>query len=106
MITVTEKAAQKALQVRSEGGAENQPLRVAVRGGGCSGFTYDLYFDNAKETDNKFHFFGLDVVIDPMSAMYLGGTTIDYVEEFMQSGFKFTNPLVKSTCGCGSSFSV
>ena len=106
-IKVTEQAAKKALEIKA---AENIPaekvLRLRIQGGGCSGFSYDLYFDDAKPEDRRFSFFGLDVVVDEMSLMYLNGTEVDYVDGMMGSGFKFNNPNVKSTCGCGSSFSV
>ena len=82
-------------------------LRVGVRGGGCSGFQYALEFESTiRDTDEVLEFDGLKVAVDQMSAMYLEGVTIDYVETLEASGFKFENPGVKSTCGCGSSFSV
>ena len=71
-----------------------------------SGFSYDLYFDEVTEVDQRFVLAGVDVVVDEMSLMYLIGTEIDYVEGLQGAGFKFHNPNVKSTCGCGSSFSV
>ena len=75
-------------------------------GGGCSGFAYDLYFDQPQETDQVFESQGVKMLIDQMSMMYLAGTEVDYVESLQGSGFKFSNPNVKSTCGCGSSFSA
>jgi iron-sulfur cluster assembly accessory protein len=83
-------------------------LRVAVVGGGCSGFSYHMAFENAvnETSDNVYEFDGLKVMVDQMSEMYLDGVSIDYIETIEGSGFKFNNPNVKSTCGCGSSFSV
>jgi iron-sulfur cluster assembly accessory protein len=83
-------------------------LRVAVVGGGCSGFSYHMAFENQvnQNSDNVYEFDGLKVLVDQMSEMYLDGVQIDYIETVEGSGFKFNNPNVKSTCGCGSSFSV
>jgi iron-sulfur cluster assembly accessory protein len=83
-------------------------LRVAVVGGGCSGFSYHMAFENQvnENSDNVYEFDGLKVLVDQMSEMYLDGVSIDYLETLEGSGFKFINPNVKSTCGCGSSFSV
>ena len=82
-------------------------LRVAVRGGGCSGFEYSLDFDlERRETDHVLEYDGLTVFIDPVSARYLNGTVIDYVLGAGGSGFKFNNPQAAGTCGCGSSFSM
>jgi iron-sulfur cluster assembly accessory protein len=88
---------------------EPQPLglRLAVVGGGCSGFSYQMNFENeANPIDKTFDFDGLKVFVDQASLMYLKGTKVDYVESLAGSGFKFENPNVKSTCGCGSSFTV
>lgn len=82
-------------------------LRVGVVGGGCSGFQYSMAFENQPGMmDKVFTFDGLKVFIDATSLMYLNNCTVDYVETFEAAGFKFDNPNVKSTCGCGSSFSV
>src|SRR6266568_3772890 len=82
-------------------------LRVAVVGGGCSGFQYHMAFENqTSDADQIFEFDGLKVAVDQMSSMYLDGIEIDYIETLEGAGFKFNNPNVKSTCGCGSSFSV
>ena len=85
---------------------ESYALRLKVQGGGCSGFSYDLYFDQLAEGDRPFEVKGVKLICDEMSLMYLLGTEIDYVEGLHGAGFKFNNPNVKSTCGCGSSFSV
>jgi len=80
-------------------------LRVGLRGGGCAGFEYVLDFTGPKENDYIMNFDGVRVYLDPMSAMHLEGTKIDYVTSLMGMGFKFINPNAKKTCGCGSSFS-
>jgi iron-sulfur cluster assembly accessory protein len=82
-------------------------LRIGVVGGGCSGFQYSMSFENqAGMMDKIVKFEDLKVFVDATSAMYLNGCTVDYVETLEAAGFKFENPQVKSTCGCGSSFSV
>jgi iron-sulfur cluster assembly accessory protein len=82
-------------------------LRIGVVGGGCSGFQYSMSFENAAGMmDKVVRFDDLKVFVDATSAMYLNGCTVDYVETLEAAGFKFENPQVKSTCGCGSSFSV
>lgn len=107
MLNLTEKAAEKVKEIRTaEGIEEAMGLRVRVVGGGCSGFSYDLYFDSAQEADQTFDVNGIKIVVDQMSVMYLMGVEVDYVEGLHGAGFKFNNPNVKSTCGCGSSFSA
>jgi iron-sulfur cluster assembly accessory protein len=82
-------------------------LRIGVVGGGCSGFQYSMSFENqAGVMDKVFHFEDLKVFVDATSLMYLNGCVVDYVETLEAAGFKFENPSVKSTCGCGSSFSA
>jgi iron-sulfur cluster assembly protein len=82
-------------------------LRVGIKGGGCSGFSYTLGFDDeVGETDQVFDFDGLRVVCDPKSFLYLSGTELDFEESLMGRGFKFGNPNASKTCGCGESFSV
>lgn len=106
LIKITDGAAVKINEIREAEGIEgNMGLRLRVVGGGCAGFSYDLYFDEVTEVDRQFPINNVNVVVDEMSMMYLIGTEVDYVEG-LQSGFKFNNPNVKSTCGCGSSFSV
>jgi iron-sulfur cluster assembly protein len=112
-IDLTAKAAEmvkKALEEQNKQGLELKFLRVGVLGGGCSGFSYDLdLVKESKPTDFQFEMEGLAVCIDPMSAQYLKGTSIDYYEDPtnpMRAGFKFNNPSAKHTCGCGSSFSA
>jgi iron-sulfur cluster assembly accessory protein len=107
MVLITPVAATKVNEIREAEGIEaNMALRLRVVGGGCAGFSYDLYFDESAEVDRQFEIQGVKVVVDEMSLMYLVGTEIDYVEGLQGAGFKFNNPNVKSTCGCGSSFSV
>jgi iron-sulfur cluster assembly accessory protein len=107
MVMITPMAATKVNEIRDAEGIEGQmALRLRVVGGGCAGFSYDLYFDEPAEVDRQIEIQGVKVVVDEMSLMYLVGTEIDYVEGLQGAGFKFNNPNVKTTCGCGSSFSV
>jgi iron-sulfur cluster insertion protein len=107
MISITQIAADKVNQIAGEEGLEGQGLRLRVIGGGCAGFQYDLYFEEAPtEFDEQFESRGIQLYVDPLSFQYLDGTEIDYVDGAMGSGFKFGNPNVSSTCGCGSSFNV
>jgi len=107
LVALSDKAAEKVKEIRTEESIEESyALRLKVQGGGCSGFSYDLYFDNAADADKAFDSFGVKLVVDQMSLMYLMGTEVDYVEGLHGAGFKFNNPNVKSTCGCGSSFSM
>jgi iron-sulfur cluster assembly accessory protein len=107
MVTLSDKAAEKIKEIRGEENIEDSyALRLKVQGGGCSGFSYDLYFDQGAEGDRPFEVKGVKLICDEMSLMYLLGTEIDYVEGLHGAGFKFNNPNVKSTCGCGSSFST
>jgi len=107
LIGITTLAASKVNEIRAAESIEpSQFLRLRVVGGGCAGFSYDLYFDEATEVDRHLTVNGVQVVVDEMSLMYLIGTEIDYVEGLQGAGFKFNNPNVKSTCGCGSSFQV
>ncbi len=107
MITITERAASKVMEIAKEEELLGQGLRLRVLGGGCAGFQYDLYFeDKPTDMDEEFEDRGIKLYVDPLSYQYLDGTEIDYVESLHGAGFKFGNPNVKSTCGCGSSFSV
>ena len=104
---VTETAAAKIREIREAEAIEaSYALRVKVMGGGCSGFQYDLYFDEVAEGDMNFESNGVNLIADQMSFMYLMGTQIDYVEGLQGAGFKFQNPNTTGSCGCGSSFSV
>ena len=105
MITITEKAAAKVKEIAEAEALGGQGLRLRVIGGGCAGFSYDLYFeDQVGEMDEEFVSNGVKLYVDPLSFQYLESTEIDYVEGIHGSGFKFNNPNVKGTCGCGSSF--
>jgi iron-sulfur cluster assembly accessory protein len=107
MLQLTDTATHKVKEIISQQNPSPIALRVAVVGGGCSGFSYHMAFDNQENaTDNVYQFDGLKVLVDQMSEMYLDGVQIDYIESIEGAGFKFNNPNVKSTCGCGSSFSV
>jgi iron-sulfur cluster insertion protein len=107
MLRITPVAAAKVNEIRDAEGIEaTMALRLRVVGGGCAGFSYDLYFDEPAEVDRQFEVQGVKCVVDEMSLMYLVGTEVDYVEGLQGAGFKFNNPNVKSTCGCGSSFSI
>ena len=106
MVTVTESAATKirALMAEEPEG-DVSVLRIAIEGGGCSGFQYALGFDRgAQDGDNEIEMNGVRVVIDPFSAPYLAGAEIDYVDALMGAGFAINNPNVQAACGCGSSF--
>jgi iron-sulfur cluster assembly accessory protein len=106
-LNLTERAAEKVNEIRvAENIEESYGLRLRVVGGGCSGFSYDLYFDQSTAMDKQYEAHGVKLVVDQMSLQYLRGTEVDYVEGLQGAGFKFNNPNVKSTCGCGSSFSV
>lgn len=107
-IRLTALAAQKVKEIHaSEQMEETYGLRLRVVGGGCSGFTYDLYFDTSTTgMDKVYEHQGIKLIVDQMSLQYLRGTQIDYVEGLQGAGFKFNNPNVKSTCGCGSSFNA
>ncbi len=107
IVQITPLAAEKVMEIRSAEEIEDElALRLRVVGGGCAGFSYDLYFDEKTTMDKEYMIHSVRVVVDQMSLMYLMGTTIDYVEGLQGAGFKFNNPNVTSTCGCGSSFAV
>ena len=107
-VSLTPKAVEMVKQLRTkEGLPDSHALRVAVVGGGCSGFSYQLNFDDtAQPGDVTVDYDGVRVVVDPTSAQYLAGTQIDFVSGLHGGGFKFTNPKATHTCGCGSSFSA
>ena len=104
MITLTKIAANKIKELLSE--KDELGVRAGVRGGGCSGFTYKLEFDNQDAHDRVIQSHGVNLYVDPKSYLYLMGTQIDFVDDLNKSGFKFVNPNAKRTCGCGESFSV
>jgi iron-sulfur cluster assembly accessory protein len=106
-ITLTPNATAKVKEIMAQQNPAPSGLRVGVVGGGCSGFSYSMQFENSPGMmDKVFNFDGLKVFVDATSVMYLNGCVVDYVETLEGAGFKFENPNVKSTCGCGSSFSV
>ena len=107
MITMSETAARKVTELRLEEGKPEWGLRIRVVGGGCSGMTYDLQFDNElRKHDKQFEVEGVKVVVDIKSYLYLNGSTLDYVTQGLTGGFTFVNPNAKSSCGCGTSFTV
>jgi iron-sulfur cluster assembly protein len=105
-ITLSDKAAAKVGELLAGQEANDQALRVAVRGGGCSGFQYALAFDQAKDDDNVFTVDGVSVVVDKVSMQFVFGSEVDYVEGLQGAGFQVNNPNVVAACGCGSSFQV
>ena len=106
LISLTPLAAAKVKELLAEEGDETLVLRVAIQGGGCSGFQYGLGFDSVAEGDLQLELEGVPVVVDPFSAPYLRGTTIDFLNSIQESGFKIDNPNAVSSCGCGHSFQV
>jgi iron-sulfur cluster assembly accessory protein len=106
-VTLTPNAVAKVKEIMATQDPVPAGLRVGVVGGGCSGFSYSMAFENAPGMmDKVLTFDALKVYVDATSLMYLQGCVVDYVETLEAAGFKFENPNVKSTCGCGSSFSV
>jgi len=107
MITVTESAKSQALKLMQEENLSNSFIRVGVRGGGCSGLSYDLSFDNVmNEGDQEFEDKGVKIVCDRKSILYLFGTELDYSGGLNGKGFTFNNPNALRNCGCGQSFSI
>ncbi|KPL88933.1 iron-sulfur cluster insertion protein ErpA [Herpetosiphon geysericola] len=106
LVTVTASAANRLLSIKQEKELSDEyALRVFVAGGGCSGLQYGMSFDDQiNEGDTEFYASGLRVLVDPMSAQYIGGASIDYIDSLMGGGFKIDNPNATSSCGCGSSF--
>ena len=108
LVELTERAAEKVRELQaSEPVGEADVLRIAIQGGGCSGFQYGLGFDRgALEGDHELEQHGVTIVVDPFSAPYLTGATIDWLDGLQESGFKIDNPQATSACGCGHSFQV
>jgi len=108
IVSLTERAADKIKELMAEEPAgEAEVLRVAVQGGGCSGFEYALGFDRgAQDGDHEMEAYGVTVVVDPFSAPYLRGASVDFLSGLQESGFKIDNPNVVASCGCGHSFQV
>lgn len=108
-VILTETAAReiKTIIQQQELDADKVRLRVGVKGGGCSGFSYILDLtETQKDTDELFEQHGVKIIVDPKSLLYLGGVTVDFKDEIMGRGFVFNNPNATASCGCGSSFSV
>ncbi len=110
LITITERAAAKVSEIRSTDDSigKDDGLRLKVVGGGCAGFSYDLYFEKPEDVtdmDEQFESHGIKLYVDPLSFQYLENTEIDYVETLHAEGFKFNNPNTTGSCGCGSSVS-
>ena len=107
MISITQTAAQQALQIMRENEILGGGLKVGVKAGGCSGLNYVLdIVEGPGENDRVFHMHGIQVFCDPKSYLYLNGTEVDYESSKLGGGFKFTNPNAKRSCGCGTSFAV
>ena len=106
MITLTDSAASKVKDLIAAEGTEDLALRVAVRPGGCSGFSYEMFFDtDVAPDDNLVDYSGVKVVVDASSAELLQGATLDYKDGLQGAGFSINNPNAQRTCGCGQSFS-
>ena len=106
MITLTDRAVGKVGELISAEGEDGLALRVAVRPGGCSGFSYEMYFDTDRDTEDLIaDYNGVGVVVDPSSAQLLEGATLDYKDGLQDAGFSIDNPNAQRTCGCGQSFS-
>jgi len=107
MVSITERAVSKVREIIEAQAPRPAGLRIAVVGGGCSGFSYSMNFENSPGMlDKTYDSDGFKLIIDQASLLYLENVEVDFVESLEGSGFKFNNPEVKSTCGCGSSFSV
>ena len=106
MITLTDTASVKVKELISQEGQEGLMLRVAVRPGGCSGFSYEMFFDTEKDAEDMvLDQLGVAVVVDPSSAQHLTGATLDYKDGLQGAGFALDNHNAQKTCGCGQSFS-
>ena len=106
MITITDIAANKVSELIKQEGDDSLALRVAVRPGGCSGFSYEMFFDTDVAPDDITTSYGdVRVIVDPSSAQLLDGTTLDYKDGLQGAGFSINNPNAQRTCGCGQSFS-
>ena len=107
MIQLSENAQKAVAKLRAEQARPDALLRVGVKGGGCSGMTYEVQFDDKQtDKDRVFDVNGVRLICDLKSLLYVDGMTIDYVSDMMGSGFRFVNPNAKGSCGCGTSFTV
>jgi len=103
-VAITEAAAEEIAKQRAKRGTPDARIRVGVRGGGCTGFTYVFeWADELKPKDTEFSAHGVSIVVDPKSLVFLGGMTLDFTRGMMGHGFKFNNPNAKGSCGCGES---
>jgi len=106
-VSMTPVAVNRVKELMTAQSLDHAFLRMGVRGGGCSGMTYDLQFDSElRKHDKQFEVDGVKVVVDVKSYLYLNGTTLDYVTQGLTGGFTFVNPNAKSSCGCGTSFTA
>ena len=106
-VSMTPVAVSRVKELMTPRSSINAFLRMGVRGGGCSGMTYDLQFDSElRKHDKQFEVDGVKVVVDVKSYLYLNGTTLDFVNQGLTGGFTFVNPKAKSSCGCGTSFTA
>ena len=105
-VLATDSAVKKLIQLKSEETAEDSFLRMGVKPGGCSGYSYEMFFDTEKfEGDSVEEYEGVNIVVDSESTTHIQGATLDYKEGLMETGFSIDNPNVSRTCGCGNSFS-
>ena len=106
MIELTDLAKQKLKEIIEDEGLKNQFIRLRIIGGGCAGYSNDMYFETEKQdTDELFEFDEIQIIIDPISYQYLDEVTIDYTDGLIGAGFKFINPKSTGSCGCGNSIS-
>ncbi|MGZ4032252.1 MAG: iron-sulfur cluster insertion protein ErpA [Tumebacillaceae bacterium] len=104
LVTLTSTAAEKVSSLLAAKDNDQLALRIFVRSGGCSGLSYGMALDEAKDTDKTFTVDGVKILVDEFSSQYLDGAKVDYVDSMMGAGFKIENPNATSSCGCGSSF--
>ena len=103
-VAISQAAAEEIAKQRAKRNTPESRIRIGVRGGGCTGFTYVFeWADDVRPTDKEFSAFGVSIVVDPKSLVYLGGMTLDFTRGMMGHGFKFNNPNAKGACGCGES---
>jgi iron-sulfur cluster assembly protein len=107
LVVVTDRAQREIREIFArQGAAAEAGLRLGVIGGGCSGLSYEMEFDSVRDNDNVLEFEGFNVLLDPKSAIYLKGVTLDYQDGLKGKGFVFVNPNATNTCGCGESFNI
>lgn len=106
MVTLTDQAAEKVKELLAAEGSAYSGLRVAIRGGGCSGFQYALAFDSKHDDDQVFEQKDVKILVDPESLEFVDGSEVDFVDGLQGTGFSVSNPNVVASCGCGSSFRV